>query len=111
MKCCPTCGHPIPNNEVTYALRGQQRRLYEIIEAMGVYGISGDQLAERLSTDRRTIIAQVSRINPRLRIFGLRIYGRLPGANGYRLMNLTEPLTKNRRAKNGRACRTQIAAR
>ena len=87
IRCCETCGHPLPDYEVMMDLTHMQQRLFTIVHKAGRAGIDADAIAERLysgkSTPDSTNILSVMKvaIQPKLQKHGLKITCRRgPGA-------------------------------
>lgn len=81
---CPTCGHPIPLDDIAAQLPPRQRAVYEVIRDAGVEGI-GRMAVEQLvygdeadgGAHSNSIPVMVCRwINPRLKARGLTIRSR-----------------------------------
>ena len=82
VKCCPTCGHPVPESEVHAALTKTQRRIYDAVRTAGTAGIELRDLLDKIydgidepefpEITTRTCIMKARK---RLRPFGLEIRG------------------------------------
>ena len=51
VKCCPTCGHPIPENELLHALSNTQRKLFVSVQRAGRAGIRSEVLLQQMYQD------------------------------------------------------------
>jgi hypothetical protein len=92
---CPTCGHPIPHDDIAGSFPPTRRKIYELIREAGTNGIRRVGLEQLLYADARgggpetnTISVQLSQgINPVLKTHGLIIRSR---HHRYRLEKLDE---------------------
>jgi hypothetical protein len=95
---CPTCGHPIPFDQVSASLVGKRRKLYEIVAAAGINGISSMQIMTQLYADDPTggpesqniVCVMVGHVNRRLERHGVAIKGRSGHGDLYRLVALAK---------------------
>ena len=93
MKSCPTCGHPLPTDQVLPGLHlsPRQTRIFNIVSRRTPAGISVWDLISLVYADDPdggsecadiTMRTQIYFINRKLESYGLRI----KGGGGYRLM-------------------------
>jgi len=104
VRTCPTCGHPIHSDEVAASLVGKQRKLYEIIAAAGVRGISSMQIMSQLYDDDQSggaespniVCVMVRHVNLHLEHHRLAIKGRSGHGGLYKMVaQLPEPVRKH----------------
>lgn len=76
---CPTCGHPIPTDDLAHQFPPLSRQIYELVRDAGVDGISRASMEQLIYADAKgggpetnTIAVTICRsINPRLKERGL----------------------------------------
>lgn len=78
---CPTCGHPMPIDDIAGSLSPKPRQIYENVKAAGTQGLHQNRLEHLMYGDEPSggprsdsIKVMICRaINPKLKPLGLRI--------------------------------------
>jgi hypothetical protein len=100
VKCCPTCGFPVPDDSVAARLAGKQRTLYETVKAAGARGITTPEIMTALYADDPTggpesnniVSVMVRLVNLHIDRYGVVIRGQSGPGSYYRL--ITTPMEK-----------------